>query len=192
MKKNLFFSLILTLLFINGSVCAQEQQVKLNTSIGPALSIKAPQLSVVNLNNKVTTIKEISGDKGLVILFFRSADWCPFCKRHLLELNDIAKKFTDLGYGLSGISYDSTDILRTFSQQHNIQFTLLSDQHAKTMKAFRILNKDYAVGDANYGIPYPGVVVIDKEGKVTHKHFFKGYKKRVKFENLYQQLSMNK
>jgi len=56
------------------------------------------------------------------------------------------------------------------------------------MSAYNIVNSRYTIGDENYGIPYPGVVVIDNVGKVIDKHFFKGYKNRVKFSDLYLQL----
>jgi len=56
------------------------------------------------------------------------------------------------------------------------------------MLAYDIVNKVYASDSDHYGIPYPGVVVIDNKGNVIRKHFFKGYKKRVRFADLYQQL----
>ncbi|TYK66700.1 peroxiredoxin family protein [Colwellia echini] len=160
-----------------------------NINVGPKSGISAPKISVLNLRNQPTNIEQLSSEKGLVIVFFRSADWCPYCKRHLLELNEQAQKFTDLGYGLAAISYDNTDILQKFTKEQSISYPLLSDQQAQTMQAYNILNKDYAVGDDNYGIPYPGVVVIDKEGKIVHKYFYEGYKDRVKFSDLYLQLS---
>jgi hypothetical protein len=40
----------------------------------------------------------------------------------------------------------------------------------------------------DYGIPYPGVVVINEHGELLHSYFYQGFKKRVKFEQLYQQL----
>ena len=161
-----------------------------NTSInvGPTLGEQAPEISVVNTQEQAVNIKEISGEHGLIILFFRSADWCPFCKKHLIELNEHAEQFTKLGYGLAAISYDNTDILKTFADQKNISYPLLSDQKVQTMLAYGIVNSEYAVDSDHYGIPYPGVVVIDNKGKVIHRHFFKGYKKRVKFADLYQQL----
>ena len=103
-------------------------------------------------------------------------------------MNDLAERFTKLGYGLAAISYDHTDILKKFAEQRNISYPLLSDQKVQTMLAYNIVNSEYAIGDEHYGIPYPGVVVIDDNGKVIHKHFFKGYKKRVKFSELYLQL----
>lgn len=161
-----------------------------NTSInvGPTLGEQAPKISVLNTQEQAVNIKELSGGQGVIILFFRSADWCPFCKKHLIELNEHAEQFKKLGYGLAAISYDNTDILKTFAKQKNISYPLLSDQKVQTMLAYGIVNSEYAEGSDHYGIPYPGVVVIDNKGKVMHKHFFKGYKKRVKFTDLYEQL----
>lgn len=60
------------------------------------------------------------------------------------------------------------------------------------MLSYGILNQEYPVGSRNYGIPYPGVVVINTQGELTHKYFFHGYKKRVKFTELYTQLTTSK
>jgi len=83
-----------------------------NTSInvGPILGEQAPKISVINTLQQPVNIKQLSGEQGLIILFFRSASWCPFCKKHLIELNNHAEQFTKLGYGLAAISYDNTDI----------------------------------------------------------------------------------
>lgn len=175
------FSLIL---FLNNIALA-------NTSInvGPALGKKAPEISVINTLEQPINIQKLSGSKGLIILFFRSADWCPFCKYHLIEMNDYAERFTALGYGLAAISYDNSAVLAKFAKQQNIVYPLLSDQQVKTMIAYDIVNTQYKTGDDNYGIPYPGVVVINDQSKISHKHFFEGYKNRVKFSELYQQLN---
>ncbi|PKI16496.1 peroxiredoxin family protein [Colwellia sp. 12G3] len=184
LKKNIVISIFSLLLLLANNASA-------NTSIdvGPTLGKKAPIISVINTLKQPVNIKQLRGDKGLIILFFRSADWCPFCKKHLIELNNHAEQFTKLGYGLAAISNDSTDILKTFTEQKNIRYPLLSDQKVQTMLAYDIVNAEYAADNEHYGIPYPGVVVIDNKGNVIHKHFFKGYKKRVKFADLYLQLN---
>jgi peroxiredoxin len=179
--------LLTELLTVNNVFAAQK-----SVSVGPELGTIAPAITVTNDQGKNETIQSLSAEKGLVILFFRSADWCPFCKKHVIELNKEAKSFTDLGYGLAGISYDNNEILHSFSAEKNISYPLLSDQQAKTMLAYGILNTEYNIGDSNYGIPYPGVVVINKEGVITHKAFFKGYKNRVKFTELYTELTTSK
>jgi peroxiredoxin len=157
--------------------------------VGPTVGDKAPSLTVIDKNKTAMSIDDLTAKKGLIILFFRSADWCPFCKKHLIELQRYADKFKALGYGVAAISYDNTEILNSFIQAHNLTYPLLSDQSAATVKAYGVLNKDYKIGDDNYGIPYPGVVIINPAGKIDHKYFFKGYRKRVKFVELYEQLN---
>ena len=178
-------SIILSLSFLMTPAVAQAVSI----DVGPSVGAKAPALHVIDKNQQAGSIADLSAEKGLIVLFFRSADWCPFCKRHLLELNEYADKFKTLGYGLSAISYDSLTVLNDFSQLHQITYPLLSDQAAATVKAYGIINSQYKLGDDNYGIPYPGVVVINPAGEVTYKYFFEGYKKRVKFSVLYEQLN---
>ena len=182
-KLNLFIFLVGSLFFINNALAAQK-----SLAIGPEVGSKAPAITVLNNQGGIETIQSLSGEKGLVLVFFRSADWCPFCKKHLMELNAEAEKFTALGYGLAAVSYDNAQILSKFTKEKSISYPLLSDQQAKTVLAYDILNVKYPKGNANFGLPYPGVVVINKAGVVTHKYFFEGYKKRVKFNELYQQL----
>ncbi|MBV1908608.1 MAG: peroxiredoxin family protein [Kangiellaceae bacterium] len=156
---------------------------------GPKLGSPLPKLAVLDQFSNKQKIENVSGSKGTVIVVFRSADWCPFCKRHLLELNPLADKFNSKGYGVTAISYDSPEILRAFAQENELNFRLLSDQNAKSFEALNVLNAKYPPSDKHYGIPYPGVIVVDNKGLVTHKYFYEGYKKRVKFEQLLRQLN---
>ncbi|MFQ3313642.1 MAG: peroxiredoxin [Colwellia sp.] len=87
-----------------------------NTSIdvGSTIGKKVAKISVINPLKQQVNIKQLSGDQGLIILFFGSADWCSFCKKHLIALNNQAEKFITLDYGLVVISYDNTNILKSF------------------------------------------------------------------------------
>lgn len=191
-KKFMMYTSIITLLsiFTLFNIFNTKSFATPNT-IGPEIGNKAPAFNALNTLNVKVNITELSAEKGLIVLFFRSADWCPFCKRHLIELNDYADKFKALGYGLTGISYDSTKTLNNFTHEHTLKYPLLSDQAANTIKAYDILNQDYSMGDEHYGIPYPGVVIINSNGKVSDKYFFKGFRKRVKFDELYEKLKSN-
>ncbi len=182
-SQTLRTSLMLFLLLVTTSVFANN-----SIAVGPAVGKIAPAISVSNSQQQAVTIKTLSGKNGLILVFFRSADWCPYCKRHLMEINDEQQKFSHLGYGLAAISYDNIHTLSKFANQQNIKFPLLTDQQAQTMIAYDIINTAYKKGDDNYGIPYPGIVVIDQKGKVTHKYFYQGYKNRINFSCLYQKL----
>lgn len=151
---------------------------------GPPLNQTVPELSVADIEGHRQTIKQLTGDKGLVLVFFRSADWCPYCKKHLLEVNQWHAQLAELGYQVAGVSYDSVDILKKFTEEKTINYPLLSDLSNETIKAFNILNDAYQPGHRHYGIPYPGIMVVDREGKLKYKYFYEGYKNRVKIEDL--------
>jgi peroxiredoxin len=77
---------------------------------------------------------------------------------------------------LVGISYDSVDILATFSKTNNITYPLLSDAGSKTIIAYDLLNKEAKGKQA--GIPYPGTMVVDQQGVIRAKLFLEGFKDR--------------
>ena len=187
--KSIFVTSVLVVLLSLTLFSSPSFAKSVSINVGPSVGDKAPSLTVIDKNKTAVNIDDLTAEKGLIILFFRSADWCPFCKKHLVELQGYADKFKALGYGIAAISYDNTEILNSFIQAHNLTYPLLSDQSAATVKAYGVLNKDYEMGDDNYGIPYPGVVIINPAGKIDHKYFFKGYRKRVKFVELYEQLN---
>lgn len=187
--KSIFVTSVLVVLLSLTLFSSLSFAKSVSINVGPSVGDKAPSLTVIDKNKTAVNIDDLTAEKGLIILFFRSADWCPFCKKHLVELQGYADKFKALGYGIAAISYDNTEILNSFIQAHNLTYPLLSDQSAATVKAYGVLNKDYKIGDDNYGIPYPGVVIINPTGKIDHKYFFKGYRKRVKFVELYEQLN---
>lgn len=157
--------------------------------IGVGVGEKAPPLSVVDIQGKQQTLASLSGEQGLIVVFFRSADWCPFCKRHLVEIKEWVKPLNKKGFNVVGVSYDSTATLKGFTDAKQINFPLLADQNVATIKAYKILNSDYKSSDDNYGIPYPGAVIIDKTGTVRYTYFYEGYKKRVKWETIDAALS---
>ena len=42
---------------------------------GPAVGATIPALEVKDLNGKTQTLASLTGPKGLMLVFFRSADW---------------------------------------------------------------------------------------------------------------------
>lgn len=121
---------------------------------------------------------------GLVIAFVRSADWCPFCKRQLIELSERRADFEKRGLTLVSVSYDTADILRSFESQFDIGFSMLSDPESKIIDAFGIRNESQKPGSAGYGIPHPGIMVFDNEGKLMLKFAEKSYRKRPKIDDV--------
>jgi len=96
-----------------------------------------------------------------------------------VELNSAYDRLTEAGLGVMAISYDSPEILQSFSERHGgIRFTMLSDPESKIINAFGIRNTDHAEGSMGYGIPYPGTYIVDTDGVVIEKFFAPDYRER--------------
>jgi len=80
---------------------------------------------------------------------------------------------------VAAISYDSIGVLKNFSDRQHISYPLLSDPDSKIIRAYDIFNDTVKPGTPTYGIPYPGVYVVDAHGKVVSKYFEDDYKDRV-------------
>ena len=112
----------------------------------------------------------------VALVFYRSADWCPFCRKQLMGLQADIKAFEDAGIQLVGISYDSPETLKTFATKNKISFPLLSDPGSQTIDAYHVRNTA-AKGKAE-GVPNPGTFVLTADGKIGAKLFLEGYRDR--------------
>jgi len=83
------------------------------------------------------------------------------------------------GLGVAAISYDSTAVLQSFATRQHLTYPLLSDAESKIIRDFGILNDTVKPGTVAYGIPYPGVYIVDVHGRVVAKYFEDDYKDRV-------------
>jgi AhpC/TSA family/Thiol:disulfide interchange protein DsbD, N-terminal len=79
---------------------------------------------------------------------------------------------------VAALSYDSTAVLSTFAARKGITYPLLSDPNSKVIRAFGILNINFKPGQLPYGVPFPGMYIIDEHGIVRGKYFEQDYAER--------------
>lgn len=135
-------------------------------------------LSLKDQTGLDVSFEALKGDKGLVVFFVRSADWCSFCQQQLKDFVSRYQGFNDRGYEVVSVSYDSVEKLNRFSTQYEVPYKMLSDPASESIKAFDILNTKYTQGSRFYGIPHPTIYVINAEGVITHIFSEGGYKAR--------------
>ena len=147
--------------------------------LGPAVNAKAPDIGMpADQSGKPRALASLMGEKGLVLFFFRSADWCPFCKAQLMDLNTGVATIEARGYRLAGISYDSPAILKTFTEQRGIRYTLLSDPKSEVIDRYKLRDPQYPPGNLAYGVPRPIIFILDKDGVIKSKLYEDTYTKR--------------
>lgn len=166
----LFFSTFL-LMMAMPSFSHAKGDVKVGDTIPHTLSLQ-------DSSGKTPAFSDLTGKKGIVLIFVRSVDWCSYCQKQLVEMDESTKKFSDWGYNVVSVSYDTPEAMKKFVTTQKPKLTMLSDPRSESIRAFGILNDDVAKGTRSYGVPYPGVYIVDKDKKVQAKFFKSGYKDR--------------
>ena len=156
-----FLTLLLTLTFFSlFSLSAMAaDSLKVGDQIPTNLELK-------DKTSEMQSFDSLRGDKGLVVFFIRSADWCPYCQVQLLDLRKGgADDIINAGYNITIISYDTPEALHKFATRYKFDFPMLSDEGSETIKTFGILDETKEPGSIAHGIPHPTIYVVshDKE-----------------------------
>ncbi|HQZ40763.1 MAG TPA: peroxiredoxin family protein, partial [Vicinamibacterales bacterium] len=147
--------------------------------LGPQVGTRVPDFTLVDQKGQSRTLASLMGPKGLMLVFYRSADWCPYCKTQLAELQTRTTDLAKDGIGLAAISYDPVSVLADFSKRRGIAFPLLSDPGSQTIKRYGILNTTVPeTNQQSYGIPFPGTLMLDTRSVVTSRFFEQAYQER--------------
>ncbi len=160
-------------------------------SLGPQVGDRIPAFTLQDQHGNTRTLASLMGPKGLVLLFYRSADWCPYCKAQLVEQQSAYADVKASGYGLAGVSYDSVATLAEFSARRGITYPLLSDPGSKTIRTYGILNTTVAESNATFGIPFPGTFIVNPQGIVTSRYFEDAYQERDSLASIMVKLGNN-
>ena len=146
---------------------------------GPAINSHFPGLQATYQGRSITLIDEFKGVNGTVVIASRSFDWCPYCRRQIIQLQENAALFEEAGVGMVAITYDDPVLQQAFIEKFDITIPVVSDVNGLSFKTLGILNKEFKPGEVQYGIPHPGMIVVDPEGKVVGKLFLEAYSSRV-------------
>src|SRR5260221_5529970 len=131
--------------------------------LGPPVATKAPDIGKrLDQNGKPRTLSDLMGQNGLVLMFFRSADWCPYCQAQLIDVNSGVAEIEKRGYRIAALSYDSPEILQAFTVKRHISYTFLSDPKSEVIDLYKLRDPQYPPGSRAYGVPRPIILVLDK------------------------------
>lgn len=135
-------------------------------------------LSLEDQTGRKRSLADLSGTHGFTLVFVRSADWCPFCRRQLGELEKRAAAFREAGFPIVSVSVDTVALIQTFATAAHISYTMLADPTGKIAQDIGIRDPQYPVGSFAFGVPEPGIFVLAQDGTILAKFFVQGYKVR--------------
>lgn len=153
---------------------------------GSDVTFAAP---LVGSDGAAVSLKDLHGEKGTVLVFSRSLNWCPYCKSQAADLIEKSALLTDLGYNIAIITYDAPEKLADYAAKNEPSFPLLSDPQSQTIIAWGLRNEKYEPGSFAYGIPHPIIIVVGTDNKVAAKFAEEGYKTRPAVEQVAKALA---
>ncbi len=152
--------------------------------IGLKVGETVPAIEARGADGTKVKFEELVGENGIVLVFVRSIDWCPFCKNQMVALDEIAPELNAKGYPIVALSYDSPKDQNKFLAKRDLSFKMVSDQESEVIKAFGLLNTEYKEGSRPYGVPHPTIYVISKDGEIKGKLMEQGFRRRPEPEML--------
>ncbi len=146
---------------------------------GPMVGATMPAIRGLYGDTEITNLNQLAGENGTIFVVNRSLEWCPFCMRQSIELQNMKSAFDEAGIAIVMMTYDDPMIQQAFINRHSIDYPVLSDVNAESFANLGVLREEYGPGDANYGLPYPGMIVVDTSGNIKGKLFIEAYSYRV-------------
>jgi peroxiredoxin len=147
--------------------------------LGPAVGTTAPDVGTrLDQLGKPHRLPDLMGRNGLVLFFFRSADWCPYCQAQLIDVNGGVAEIEKRGYHVAGLSYDSPEILQAFTLKRHLTYTLLSDPKSEVIDRYNLRDPQYPPGSRAYGVPRPIIFILDPQSMIKAKLYEESYKNR--------------
>lgn len=188
---------LIAFLFLSLSSFAQD--ISNQFSVGD----KAPSFAAKDQNGKVIKSKQILKEKELILVFYRG-QWCPYCNRHLMHLEENIEKFTQAGAKLVAISPELPSEIDKTLEKTKSSYPILFDKDSKIMKKFGVdfvldkktqkrykkygVDLEKANGNSSQTLPVPATYVIGKDGKIKYMHFDPKYSNRSTAEEILKHL----
>lgn len=180
------FFLLVALAFGVGTGQAEESW----TPPGPAIGARFPAtLELPDQAGVQQDLATLQGAKGTVIVFVRSADWCPYCKRQLADMNVRLQRFEALGLSIVSVSVDPVAAVAEFHRAQKIGYTMLADTDGALVQALGIRDPAYGADSDSFGVPMPMILVIDRQQIVRAKFAERGYRNRPDLDRVLDELS---
>jgi peroxiredoxin Q/BCP len=124
---------------------------------------KAPNFKLPSSNNKNFKINK-SLDQYLVIYFYPRNN-TPGCTNEAKDFSKLYKEFKKLNCEIVGISKDSIESHKKFTNKFKIPFQLLSDEKIIALKKYRAWGEKSMYGKKFMGIKRT-TVLINQKGKI--------------------------
>jgi peroxiredoxin len=162
--------------------------------------VKAPEFTAIDNSGKTLDLKALLKQHKSVVLFFYRGQWCPYCNKHIQQLQDSLQLLTSKGAYVIGVTPETSENINKTIEKTHASFSIIQDKGYKIMKAYQVNYtvdaglysklKGYGVdleknnGNIDHVLPVPATYVIDSSGKIVFVQFDKDYTKRASISSI--------
>jgi peroxiredoxin Q/BCP len=107
---------------------------------GPTIGDVAPEVSLLNQNGEMVSLKETL-KKGPVVLYFYPKDNTPKCSIEAQDFRDKSAEMQALGVTVLGVSVDPVESHLEFANQYSLNFDILADVGATASSEYGVLSE---------------------------------------------------
>ncbi|MEM7182306.1 MAG: thioredoxin-dependent thiol peroxidase [Spirochaetota bacterium] len=125
---------------------------------------KAPSFTSTNTEGKKVKLKDLVGEKGLV-LYFYPRDNTPGCTTEACDFRDNLGRLKSLGYNVIGISKDSVASHQKFTKKYDLSFDLIADEDGSICDKYGVFGEKKFMGKTIMGI-HRTTIVLDPSLKI--------------------------
>lgn len=192
MKK---YILILVLAFTGLQLCAQT---------GLSKGDNAPVFSTTDNAGKSVDLKTLLRAHKSVVLFFYRGEWCPYCNKHIAQLQDSLQLLSAKGAYVIAVTPETKEGIDKTIRKTHASFSIVQDKGYTIMKDYKVnyvlddatvakykgfgLDLNASNGNTDHVLPVPATYVINQSGKITFVHFNKDYTRRASISDIMRAL----
>ena len=147
---------------------------------------QAPDFALFNTEQKEISLKDLTSNSNVVLLFFPLA-FTGTCTKELCSARDDIAKYQKLNATIVGISVDSLFALGKFREEQKLPFDLLSDFNKDVSRLYDSLYEQFPKFNLK-GVTKRSAFVINKQGIVKYAEVLADASKVPDFDQIKQVL----
>lgn len=165
---------------------------------------QAPSFEAKNQFGTLVKSSELLKEGTVVLVFYRGT-WCPYCQKHVHELQEGLEQLTAKGAKVVVVTPEQPEYVDKMVAKTKAAFPILYDKNYVIMEAYhtkytikdsdKMSFKDYVVSHTKKHnqtedavLPVPATYIISQKGTIKFVHFETNYKERSTLEVILENL----
>ena len=158
-----------------------------------------PLTSIFSSEGARISLPQVTQNQPAVIIVYRGS-WCPYCMKHLKDLQENIGAFEALGIKVIAISPDKPATATAMKKKFGFTFDVLSDPEMKLGNKLDLgftldqqtrekykgygIDLEEASGFNHYQLPHPSIFITDAQNNIVFKHSNPDFKERMSAQEI--------